>query len=303
MTRREKLLAGAVGLMGVMLVGSSLLTRYQEAVEDNRTELRETELKLSQARTAKLRGQRAVTKLRRWQKQSLPTNPDIANSLYQDWLQKQLTDSGLKVSDIKSSAGLRAANDRFQEFTFTVEAAGDRSALVKFLTGFYEAGHLHRISRATLARAKEGSDLSVSLTVNALAMRDADRADKLSEIASKVELPPAEQIEDAITTRNPFAPFEDKAVNATASKKPANEADQAYVTGMIQGESGWRLSIRMKDSGRVLYFQTGDAIDIGSFKAKVGEINGRRVLLEKDGSSMQVFLGQTLGQAQPYAGT
>lgn len=293
MTQREKILAGAVGLMVVAWFGSSALTRYRDAVETNRTKLRDAEQQVSQARTAKLRGQRALTKLRRWQKQALPTNADIANSLYQDWLQKQFTEAGLKVSDIKSSAGLRGPNDRTQQFTFAVTATGQMSQLVDFLSRFYRAGHLQRISRASLSPAKEGNDLAISLTVDAMSMSDSPRADSLSDLESNLPLPSLTEFQAAIAKRDLFS-------SALASK-PVNEADQALVSGMTLGEKGWQMSIRIKDSGRMLYFRAGDAIQVGTFTGKVSEIDGRRALVEKDGRQMQVQLGQTLGQAQPVA--
>lgn len=300
MTGREKVLAGTVGLMAVLWFGSSALTRYRDAVDDNRAKLRDAEQKLSQARTAKLRAQRAVTKLKRWQKQSLPTNPDIANSLYQDWLQKQLTEAGLKVTDIKSSLGLRAPNDRFQEFNFKIEASGQMAQFVDFLARFYRAGHLQRISRTSLSPAKEGSDLSISLTVDALAMRDAPRADSLSEIPNNTEMPDLKDLQAAIVKRDLFAPYKDVKAAAIASRSTANEADQAFISGMTQGAEGWQMSVRLKDSGRMLYFKAGDSIAIGAFNAKVIEIGNRRAIVERDGNQLQVFLGQNLGQAQPY---
>jgi hypothetical protein len=302
MTRREKVLAGTVGLMAVLWFGSSALTRYRDAVDDNQAKLRSAEQKLSQARTAKLRAQRAVTKLKRWQKQSLPTNPDIANSLYQDWLQKQLTEAGLKVTDIKSSLGLRAPNDRFQEFNFKIEASGQMAQFVDFLARFYKAGHLQRISRASLVPAKEGNDLTISLMVDALAMRDASRADSLPDGVSNGELPDLKNLQETIVKRDLFSPYKDPKAAAVASKPvpTANEAEQAFISGMTQGAEGWQMSVRMKDSGKMLYFRTGDSIAIGGFSAKIIEIGDRRVIVERDGSQLQVFLGQNLNQAQPF---
>lgn len=300
MTQRERILAGAVGLMVVTWFGSSALSRYRDAVETNRAKLRDAQQQVSQARTAKLRGQRAVTKLRRWQKQALPTNADIANSLYQDWLQKQLTEAGLKVADIKSSTALRGPNDRTQQFTFAVTASGQMSQLVDFLSRFYRAGHLQRISRASLAPAKEGNELAITLTVEAMSMRDSPRADSLSDLESNLPLPPLEELQTAIAKRDLFSPYKD-AKSELASKPPANEADQALISGMGLGESGWYMSIRMKDSGRMLYFRVGDSIQVGKFTGKVSEIDGRRAIVEQDGQQMQVRLGQSLGQAQPVA--
>jgi hypothetical protein len=242
-----------------------------------------------------------VTRLKRWQKQSLPTNPDIANSLYQDWLQKQLTEAGLKVTDIKSSMGLRAPNDRFQEFNFKVEASGQMNQFVDFLSRFYQAGHLQRISRTSLAPAKEGGGLSISLTVDALSMRDAPRTDTLADVSSGIELPDLKELEETIVKRDLFSPYKDGKAAAVASNSKANEADQAFISGMTQGADGWQISVRMKDSGKMLYFRAGDSIAIGEFNATVIEVGSRRVILERDGSQLQVFLGQNLGQAQPFS--
>jgi hypothetical protein len=232
----------------------------------------------------------------------LPTNPDIANSLYQDWLQKQLTESGLKVTDIKSSLGLRAPNDRFQEFNFKVEVSGQMAQFVDFLSRFYNAGHLQRISRASLTPAKEGSDLTMSLTIDALSMRDASRADSLSDVPNSTPLPDLKSLQEAIVKRDLFSPYKDPKAAAVASKAAptANESAQAFISGMTQGAEGWQMSVRMKDSGRMLYFRTGDSIAIGDFNAKIIEIGNRRVIVERDGNQLQVFLGQNLNQAQPF---
>jgi hypothetical protein len=87
---------------------------------------------------------------------------------------------------------------------------------------------------------------------------------------------------------------------ASASKPATSEADQAFISGMTQGAEGWQISVRLKDSGKMLYFRAGDSIAIGTFNATVIDIGDRRVIVERDGSQLQVFLGQNLGQAQPY---
>jgi hypothetical protein len=175
------------------------------------------------------------------------------------------------------------------------------SQLVDFLSRFYQAGHLQRISRASLAPAKEGKDLSIALTVDALSMRDSPRADSLSNLDGDLKLPPLAELQATIGERDLFSPYKDGKAEAVASKPPANEADQALISAMGQGESGWYMSVRMKDSGRMMYFRVGDAIQIGSFSGKVSEIDGRRAIVDKDGGQLQVYLGQPLSQAKPLA--
>jgi hypothetical protein len=294
-TKREKILAGAVGAILGAVALSRGVSWYRETLDANRAELREVEQELSQARTAKLRGQRAVTRLRRWQRQSLPTNPDIASSLYEDWLQRQLTEAGLKVSDLKSTKAMHAPNDRFQDFSFVVNAEGSLRQLTDFLSRFYRAGHLQRISRTSLAPAKNGDAISIEMTIDARAMRDAPHADKLSDRESTLELPSIEKLHAAISDRNFFSE------SRKTTEAPKNEADQALVSGMIMGEKGWQMSVRLQDSGKMLYFNAGDSIQVGQFSGTVSEIDGRKAVVKAPSGDVQVFLGQKLSQAQPVA--
>lgn len=295
MTKREKVLAGAVGV----ILGAVALSRgvgwYRDTLDANRAELREVEQELSQARTAKLRGQRAVTRLRRWQRQSLPTNPDVASSLYEDWLQKQLSEAGVKVSDLKSTKAMHAPNDRFQDFNFVVNAEGSLRQLTDFLSRFYRAGHLQRISRTSLAPAKNGDSLAIEMTIDARAMRDAPHADKLTDRESSLELPTIEALHTAISDRNLFSE------SRKTTETPQNEADQAIVSGMILGEKGWQMSVRMQDSNKMLYFNAGDSIQVGQFSGTVSEIDGRKAVVNGANGDVQVYLGQKLSQAQPVA--
>jgi hypothetical protein len=295
MTKREKVLASAV----CVILGAVALSRgvgwYRDTLDANRAELREVEQELSQARTAKLRGQRAVNRLRRWQRQSLPTNPDVASSLYEDWLQKQLTEAGLKVLDLKNTKSMHAPNDRFQDFNFIVNAEGSLRQLTDFLSRFYRAGHLQRISRASLAPAKNGDALAIEITIDARAMRDAPHADKLTDRESSLELRPTEELHTAISDRNFFSE------SRKTTETPKNEADQAFVSGMIMGEKGWQMSVRLQDSGRMLYFHAGDSIQVGQFSGTVSEIDGRKAVVKATSGNVQVFLGQKLSEAQPLA--
>src|SRR5690606_21798309 len=123
--------------------------------------------------------------------------------------------------------------------------------------------------------------------------------DTLPTAASDVELADVDKLQSAITERNLFSPYKDPQVSVAASTPGADEANQAFITGMTLGAEGWQMSVRLKDSGRMLYFRAGDPISIGNFKAKVSEIDGRRAIVEQNGRQKQVFLGQNLSQAQP----
>ena len=147
MSEREKLLALAVGVL-LLLVGLNKGYRaYQDALDGARTEQQTAEQALSTARAAVERGDRARLQLAQWQAQSLPANVDIAESLYQDWLHKQLTDAGLKVKQLREMSSRARRNDNYEQLTFSVTAQGSLESLVKFLYEFYRANHLCIASR------------------------------------------------------------------------------------------------------------------------------------------------------------
>src|SRR5688500_4706054 len=104
MTHREKLLTGAVAAAGVLWFGAQGITRYRDALQRNESLQGEAEVALTDAQTAEYRGQKARKQLNQWIGQSLPSNRDVAESLYQDWLRTQATDAGLEVVQLSDKS-------------------------------------------------------------------------------------------------------------------------------------------------------------------------------------------------------
>ncbi len=308
MNDREKFLAVAVAAMVALWGASQGWTKYQTALDKNLNTQRSVAQELSTTRTATARGRRAQQKLRKWQRQSLPTDADIAKSLYQDWLQQQLTSAGLKVKELNIRSP-RASSANYRQFTFKINATGKLKQLTEFLYGFYQAKHLHRISQATLSPTKGRKSLEISLTVDALSLAEAKRADQLADGTSDPFQQSLAQFRDSIVGRNLFA-TDRVAKPATKAAEVAemvetetedNEAARANFSGLNYGQKGWLMSVRMKDSGKVLYFRVGDTIDIGQFQGTVQQFDGarRRVIVSSETGQVQVRLGQTLAEAEP----
>src|SRR5215470_6077496 len=119
MTTREKKLSAAVAAVGLLWGGSRGLAAYREVLDRNMTEQNQAQDALSDARTAEARGLKARKDLNSWRRRSLPTNRDVAASLYQDWLRAQLTGAGLEVSQLTD----KSTNRRHPQFVeVSVEA-------------------------------------------------------------------------------------------------------------------------------------------------------------------------------------
>lgn len=292
MNQREKLLVGAVGLLVILWGGTVGWGRYQAALTSNQNQQSSAEQQLSEARTASDRGLQAQRMLRGWRRQSLPTNLDIAKSLYQDWLRKQLIEAGLTVRELTENTS-RSAQKHFSQVTFVVNAQGTLDELTEFLYRFYQSDHLHRISAATLTPTTTRRALTVALTIDALSLPDSPRSDQLAEGSSDLFSESLEEFRQEIVSRNVFVAYG----VAEPSEQQVAEAAKAFITSLTEGEGGWQMAIRMSDSGKVSYFRVGDEIQIGQFTGRVEAIDGRRVIVSQEEKRVQIFGGKNLGQA------
>ncbi|MCH7752135.1 MAG: hypothetical protein IH898_08285, partial [Planctomycetes bacterium] len=294
MNQREKLLVGAVGLLVILWGGTIGWGRYQAALMSNQNQQSSAEQQLSQARAADDRGREAQDMLHGWRRQSLPTNLDIAKSLYQDWLRQQLVEAGLTVRELTESTS-RSAQKHFSQVTFVVNAQGTLAELTDFLYRFYQSNHLHRISAATLTPTTTRRSLTVSLTIDALSLSECPRSDQLAEGSSDLFSESLEEFRQEIVSRNVFVAYDfDRSEPQESIQQVAespDEAAQAKITGMTYGEGGWQMTIRMGDSGRVRYFRQGDSIEIGRFSGEIVELDGRRAIVSRDDQHVLILLG------------
>ncbi len=305
MSDREKKLALLVGA-AVLLWGANVgWGEYQTALQRNENEQFAAAQELSDAKTATLRGRRAQSKLRKWSKQSLPTDHDFATSLYQDWLRAQLTKAGLSVKSLGVTTP-QSRSDSYQEFAFNVSATGKLAQLTDFLYDFYQSKHLHRISQTTLTPSDDGDSLTIALTVDALALPDADRAEQLAEGTLETLMQSLDEYKEVIGERNVFAKYERKSSAPAGPPRPpgSDEATKATFSGIHYGEDGWLMLVRMKESGKLYYFREGDEISIGQFRGTVEELDGdrRRAVVSTGRRRMQIFFGKTLAEAIPMRG-
>ncbi len=304
MSSRERNMAIGVALLAVAFFAYKGHARFRDVRQQNYRKLENVERELGLALEAAERGRKAQGRIRAWGKQSLPTDLDVAKSLYEDWLREQLTESGLSVSEINDKSP-GSANKRFQEISFEVKAGGSLGRLSNFLYRFYRAGHLHRISEANLTPTGSRKSLSILLTIDALLLENCKREDRLTTRSSELELPPLKKIRRAIVSRNIFAVYQSPLLRAQENGEMTGDQDrvlaQARMTSMTYGRGGWQMSIRMHDSGEILFFREGDPIKIGRFSGKIVELDGRRAIVTVRKQRVLVRLGQSLAQAQPLA--
>jgi len=297
MTHREKVLAGAVAAAGVLWFGTQGLSRYRDALERNEAQQIEAEQALSEAKAAVARGQNARRQLNRWVRQSLPTNREVAESLYQDWLREQLKGAGLEITQL-SDRSANSRNAQFGEVALEYRGSGTLEQLADFLYRFYSAVHMHRISSATIVAADGGKKLDLTFTVDALILPDADRADKLAEGEPRKLADTLEALRGRLAARNLFVAYTPKADGSAAGAKDEAAAG-AKLTALTYEDQGWRMWVRTESSGDLKYFHQGDEIEIGKLKGKVIELDKRRAVIDTDKGRLEIRIGQNFSEAAP----
>ncbi|MDC0935511.1 hypothetical protein OAS39_04430 [Pirellulales bacterium] len=305
MNTREKRLVLAVAAAAAIWFGNRGLADYREAVDDNLDAQLEASETLVDAEIEFEIARRARRQLVQWRTESLPTNVNVARSLYQDWLREQFAESGLALKDLTDNSS--GVGKEIVEVSFAANAGGSLQSLTNFLARFYGVKLLHRISASSISVAADGKQLDIQLTVDALVLPGCSRTDALPELPTDQGPDALEPLMADVVKRNVFAPYQPPEQQSTievAEKDagPDKEAEAARVTGMTYGNGGWVVTVSTGESSTPRSYLEGDEFKIGRLQGRVGKIDSRRVIVETDEGQLEIRLGQTFAEAEPVAG-
>ena len=307
--KREKVLAAVVGALLLVVAGRmgfrilySPLSMRQAEVEALQQRIAERQSKVEAAMAAQAR-------LAEYRKRSLPSDPQAARSLYQNWL-LELTDRlKLKGRKVESSDG-RVVKGIYHNLPFTVRGEGGLDQLVQFLYEFYSAGHLHRIRRLSIKPQEKSSDLELTIVIEALALADADRRDKLTALpGNRLAHSDLNAYRKSIVERNLFASYRPAAITQRQppreTPKPPEPIDPskfAYVTAIVQVDGQPQVWVKARTKDENYRLHEGQRLEIGSFKGVISRIADRHVEIAVDGKSdgkpLVVALGEPLRKTE-----
>jgi len=204
MNQRERILAISVGALVAALVlwyGTSwLLARFDE--KDRRIESLVKDVQKKKKDVAE--SQAAARRLADYEQRSLPRDPDLAASLYQQWLIRVMEQAQFTDVDVSVGRTVQARNT-YNRLTFTVGALGDLGQLVDFLHRFQEMDWLHRIELMNVTPLNDSKKLQLSFTITALAVNSAPKSEQLAPRTSeKWKATSLADYRDPILNRNVF---------------------------------------------------------------------------------------------------
>lgn len=178
--RRKRLLLAGLGLIAVLYAGDWIHTNWIEEPRDKRRK----QIVALQARIKEYdqkyiaRGQQEIPWLRYWYSQSLPTNPEVAKSLYRAWLLELGKYVGIAGRTVNATQAVNRG--AFYSMNFSVRGRGNLEQLTQFLYEFYNAGQLHKINSISITPLGKGGVLDLSLVIEALIIPQANRPDQLA---------------------------------------------------------------------------------------------------------------------------
>ncbi len=258
---------------------------------DKRAQARQRlEKRLKASSTALADARAAAKQLEVWQRRSLPSDPQVARSLYQAWLLELvgrigLTNHSVDAGEPRSRGGL------VYHISFSVQGRGTLEQLTEFLHEFYSAGHLHQIQSLVITPAGRKDVLDLSVSIETLALSGADRKDRLS--AEKSTRLACASVDDyqAIAERNLFG-----------TTGTADAADYTFLTGIryLNGEpeEAWFTLRTADDPDRaVLKLRIGASLQVGQFQGTLVRIDENDVVLESEGERWLLAIGESLAQA------
>lgn len=288
-TPRQKLLYGAVTIIGVLYVGDVGYRKlYEEPIanaEQQATGLRD---RLEKQKVANAKAKRAGDKLEQLQQMALPRDLELARSSYQAWLLQLVNDCQLGTPKVDSADPTSLAYRRdllYNKFVFTVRGRGNLRQITQLLHGFYVAGHLHKIQSLTLTPNNVSEQLDVALTIEALSLPGADREAELTAHESDRLASTDLSAYRSVANRNLFQVGGDhigRQIRLSAITKDRLGRSEAWFTNQREDKT-----LRLKKD---------ETLTIGVLNIKVVDIQDKSAMVLIDDQTWRVPIGASLAE-------
>jgi hypothetical protein len=285
--RRQILLLGLLALILAFYVGDWLFQTILEGPRKERLSRKAAlEKKLEEKKADLLAAIRAGKELEAWEARSLPSDPEIAISLYRSWLTELV--GYARFDDAYVDAG--SPMDRrglYRTIDFSIRASGTLDQLTTFLFEFYNAGHLHQIRSINITPLSGREQLDLAISIETLLVPTADRTNQLTEVT--VDRLSFDSLADyqVINERNLFG-FSSRGIHPT---------DQTFLTAVVQVDGQPQAWFSDRSSDSIFRLVRGEELAVGQFQGQVQDIDNHDVILESDGERWLMTVGESLAQA------
>jgi hypothetical protein len=303
-SKREKLLAGAVVVLIALFGARYLYGRYDRALSQRGSELSAAQDELATAKMQLTQGQRAVQQMEGWHERSLPANREKALSLYKAWLLAKASKAGLAVDDISPTIARRTAN--LSSIGYQIKATGNLASVIAMLYEFYNSQILHQVGQLQLMRPPGSTQLQVTFQAEALILPGANATDSLPEGESKrLKLESLAEYQKSLGGRELVAvytpPRPVETVKAAPKPPEFDDAEQAYFSGAVSNGNGMQAWINVRTTGETLHLSAGDPVKVGALEGQIVSIEPRFLVWQSGDKKFRVPLGESLRKGKELA--
>ena len=277
MTQRERLLAGGVGAVLLILALQWGYGKYRGALQARDSRISNLTDQISDRRLKQFEGALADRRMGEYAARSLPSDLETARIAYNQFLLELVNDTGLANASAKPK-GTIPVQGLYTQLNFNISGSGNLEQLVELLYQFHRRDYLHRIQG--LMVTKERGQLSIIMDVQALALDAAPpQAAPPSEPAARV----ADSIDaymQPILYRNPFSP----------PNRPPSYAGETSPEAVVWRQFTYVAQFEDPDEGqRLRYSIVGDAPE----GVKLDESSGSLQLTPEEVGEIAVTLRAT----------
>lgn len=307
MQPREKILAAILGSAVALFLLKAVYDKAAGAVSQRQARVAALQAEVDAQKLSVEAGNLAAAQIDDWNRRSLPSDVNLASGLYKNWLTALADQAKLSGVSVDDTGGSTHRDGAYRELTFTVKGRGGVPQLTQFLHDFYAAGHLHRIRTLLVKPGSGPTDMSLSFTISALVLPEADRESELSQDAPDPLGGRAAASYAAIAERKLFEPYvpppppvvaREERPRPEPPRPPAfNVAAHAVVTAILGVGDSPEAWVNVRTTGETLKLSEGDDFKVGTLSGKVVRINGRAMEFTSGGKRHYVALGDSLAKA------
>ena len=283
---RKNILMAIAGVVLALICADWLWRNAVEApLELRRRKMASLDRAIKKRNEGVQKAMRAADQMAVWEAQSLPSDSEVARSLYQAWLLELVGYVDLANPNVDSGSPL-GRKGLYQTISFSVRGRGNLEQLTTFLFEFYSANHLHLIRSLSITPLGRSGELDISIAIEAIVLATADRRDRLSSARSERLASNRLEDYDPIVRRNLFG----------FGGSP-DATDHTYLTTVVYVDDEPEAWFTLRATDEVLKLREGQSLKIGQFEGTVREIDDSDVVLESEGERWLLTIGENLAQA------
>lgn len=224
LNKRERNLAVVTTVLIALVAGKFLFSAWRGPLNRLRAERAKLQKEVDDKEERVARSVKAQARLDDLNRRSLPADPNLARSLYYNWLFELANEVGFNDPNVEATGDGRQEREggAYRVLRFTVSADASLDELTKFLYKVYSVDHLHQIISLMITPIDKSSDLKIRLVLEALCLPGA-------------EPPTVDVVEGSFATVTGLTPDLKTELVYTGSDKKLTDAAKLKLAGGKEG--------------------------------------------------------------------